>query len=139
MKPNDTVIFIEDEHPRDRAQRLGKPWRNRRPGRPINKVGHLDTVDKVTGKKAKFKKDKQADFDKDDGRELPDSRIKRERDGEPARRAYICPPNAFPLPRGLQATIESIELDDETIEAIKRYDSAVRASRGDRRADRRGE
>ena len=131
MRPDDTVIFIEDEHPRDRAQRKGKTWRNKYPNRPINKVGHPDTVDKVTGKKAKFKKDKEADIDKDDGREMPDSRVKREQAGEPPRRAYLCPANAFPLPKGLECNIESIDLDDATVDAIKRYDQAQRQARGE--------
>lgn len=131
MRQGDTVIFIEDESPEQRATRKNNKRRKRVDQRIRSKVAHLDVVDKVTGKKVKFKKDKKADFDKDDGRELPDSRVKRERDGEPVRRAYICPPNAFPLPRGLQANIESIEIDEYTLDTIREYDKTVRESRGE--------
>lgn len=134
MRPNDTVIFIEDETPEQRSQRLGTKRlgtkrRMRQDHRARSKVGHLDIVARVAGGRAQFAKDRQADIDKDTGQELPDSRIRRANGGHPTRTAYICPPDLVQLPRGLSATIDSIELDDYTTEAIKRYDAKVRQER----------
>ena len=122
MKPNDYIIIIDEESPQQRVNRTGEKHSKRNHPSRTHSVAMLDAVDKVTGKKAKLKIDKDAEFDSDTGDETPQSRAKRVARGEPPRKAYRCPRDIFQLPRGMEATIRWVSLDSDTIKAIKKYD-----------------
>lgn len=130
MLKNDEILIIDDESPPSRAARKGGKVARGIPNAAAYKVGFLDKVDKVTGKKVKLKKSKDPEFEADSGDEIAAVRSQRASQGEPTRKAYIFPHSAFPTPRGMELTIESIDLDPRMIDVIKAYDTKIRAERG---------
>jgi len=129
MRPNDYIIIIDEESPQQRVNHTGEKHSKRNAPSRTHYVAVLDEVKQVTGKKVKLKKDRDAEFE-DNGDETEQSRAKRVAKNEPKRKAYLASPAFFPLPKGLQATINWVSLDDATLTAIKQYDKGVRESRG---------
>jgi len=129
MKPNDYIIIIEDESPAQRIARTGEKHSKRNHPQRQHKVAFVDVVETVNGENVRLKNDKTAEFD-NQGVETAASRSQRAARGEPTRRALIAPQNVFALPKGMQATIDWVSLDSQTLNALELYDRGVRQSRG---------
>lgn len=117
FQPNDKIILIDDESPEQHSARTGRKF-GKRGSRPGAKVGFIDRVISVTPVQVVCAGGFRCALD---GRELPGNAADRRNNGLPARRCLKIPPNAFPLPAGMQAKIDVISLDPATIEAFQRY------------------
>ena len=128
MKLNDHILIIDEESPLQRVNRIGEKHSKRHTPSRTHFVGILDEVVSVASKKVTLKNDTEAEFT-DLGEETKKSRDKRVAKQEPARKAFIVSPTFFPLPKGMQAKINWVSIDEDTLTAIKAHDKGVREKR----------
>ena len=122
----DLVLLIDNESPQERRQRLGLP-----PGKTKDSIARkysvIDIVESVSDNKVKTKKYKFKSRNKNTNDEDTEDSIAKEERGEPRRNIYHALMEWFPLPNGLNADINDVELDEKFIEEIViPFDASIR-------------
>lgn len=127
----DLVILVDDESPEDREKRTKKKSKKKtkKKDKIVRKFAVIDVVDKVQGGRPITKKKKFKAHSRKSNDEYSSDKNKRKKAGKPVRKMYFGDLDWFPMPRGLQGTADSVELDEEFINnTLIPYDQQIRES-----------
>ena len=126
FKTGDLVILLDQESPEQKRVRLGLPPKPSKDNR-ARKYAIIDIVDKINNNKAETKKYKFKSRNQNTNDEDTQDSIAREERGEPRRNIYHALMEWFPLPNGLIADINDVELDEKFIEEVViPFDASIR-------------
>lgn len=126
FQEGDLVLLIDNESPQQRRERLNLP-----PGKTKDNIARkfalVDVIDSVQGNSARTRKFNFRTRVNNSNDENTEDSIAKEERGEPRRNIYHALMEWFPLPNGLNADINDVELDEKFIEEIViPFDASVR-------------
>lgn len=126
FKEGDLVLLVDNESPKERRKRLGLPPGKTKDNTP-RKFALIDIVDRVQGNSARTRKNGFRTRVRNSNDEHTQDSINREERGEPRRNIYHALMEWFPLPNGLNADIDNVELDEKFInEIVIPFDQKIR-------------
>lgn len=128
FKVGDLVLLVDKESPEKRRERLGKKKKNKKHTRS-QRVAFFDTIDTIENNKPITKKHRFKAQNKNGNSEDSSDAVAREERGEPQRRIYFARREWFQFPNGMQANIESIDIDEYVLNnVILPFDKQIRES-----------